>query len=383
MGTILYVGGFRLPDGNAAASRVINNAKILRDLGHKVVLVDVCDQVDKNIWKTEKNSYGFTCYSIQYPEKLGWVKYLTSIDKIKTLMKDTKFDSIIVYNYPSVAFMHLIQYCKKRNIKLIADCTEWYSNSKNIIKNADTYLRMIYLQKNIDGVISISQYLFDFYKKDVKTIYLPPLVDCNDEKWDKIHFPKNENKRIFVYAGVPGKKDRLNLFIEVMSTLKENFLFYVIGITEKQYLRLYPKHKYLVQSLEEKIKFLGRISHKEAVEYLKNSTFSVFVREPNRANTAGFPTKFVEAVSCGIPVMTNLTSDLDNYLHDMENGIAIKDCSADAIKEAFEKVFSLSEQQLLDMKTNCENKKETFHYEFYKNEMKKLFDEENYEGITN
>ncbi len=374
-----------MPDGNAAASRVINNAKILRDLGHQVVLVDVCDQADENILKTQKTVFSFTCYSIQYPKKLGWVKYLTSINKIKKLLKETKFDSIIVYNYPSVALMRLLQYCKKRSIKLIADCTEWYPNSKNIIKNADTYLRMNYLQKKIDGVIAISQYLFDFYKTNVKTIYLPPLVDCNDEKWQNDNIEENK-KMIFTYAGSLGrKKDNLPLFFDALKQQDSTIscLFVIIGITEKQFLELYPGKKELIQSLNGKVEFLGRISHKDALNRLKQSTFSVFIREPNRANTAGFPTKFVEAVSCGVPVMTNLTSDLASYLHDMENGIVIEECSKEKLSKAFEKAFSLSNKQLFDMKTNCENKKETFHYEFYKDEMKKLFGEENHEDFTN
>ena len=39
--TILYVGGFELPDLNAAAQRVLANALILRDLGYRVGLVGV------------------------------------------------------------------------------------------------------------------------------------------------------------------------------------------------------------------------------------------------------------------------------------------------------------------------------------------------------
>lgn len=40
-GTILYVGGFELPDKNAAAHRVLSNAKIFRELGYNVVFCGV------------------------------------------------------------------------------------------------------------------------------------------------------------------------------------------------------------------------------------------------------------------------------------------------------------------------------------------------------
>ena len=37
---IIYIGGFELPDKNAAAHRVLGNAKILRELGYKVILIE-------------------------------------------------------------------------------------------------------------------------------------------------------------------------------------------------------------------------------------------------------------------------------------------------------------------------------------------------------
>jgi len=37
--TMIYVGAFKLPSGNAAAQRVSANTKIFRDIGHRVILV--------------------------------------------------------------------------------------------------------------------------------------------------------------------------------------------------------------------------------------------------------------------------------------------------------------------------------------------------------
>ena len=41
LGTILYVGGFELPDWNAAAHRVVANAMIFRAIGYRVLLLGV------------------------------------------------------------------------------------------------------------------------------------------------------------------------------------------------------------------------------------------------------------------------------------------------------------------------------------------------------
>ncbi len=40
---------------------------------------------------------------------------------------------------------------------------------------------------------------------------------------------------------------------------------------------------------------------------------------------AGFPTKFVESLGAGCPVITNYTSDLDLYLKNGFNGFVVKD----------------------------------------------------------
>ena len=38
---ILYIGGFQLPDKNAAALRVMSNAKAFRELGYTVVFINL------------------------------------------------------------------------------------------------------------------------------------------------------------------------------------------------------------------------------------------------------------------------------------------------------------------------------------------------------
>ena len=46
-GTILYVGGFELPDKNAAAHRVLNNAKIFRELGFHVIFCGIDQNIEQ------------------------------------------------------------------------------------------------------------------------------------------------------------------------------------------------------------------------------------------------------------------------------------------------------------------------------------------------
>ena len=173
-GTVIYIGGFELPDKNAAAHRVLNNAKIFRELGFRVVFISVDKELcyESEILHTKKEVQGFECWFTPYPKThKQWGDYLFSIKnfkKILTLHTDVK--AVICYNYQAIALWRIANYCGKRNIKIFADCTEWPSTKGmpvvfRVIKEIDTFLRMCIIQKRLDGLLVISRYLERYYKK--------------------------------------------------------------------------------------------------------------------------------------------------------------------------------------------------------------------------
>lgn len=376
MDTIIYIGGFRLPDGNAAGPRVINNAKIFCDLGYKVVFIDVADDVGKDILKNFKTVDGFDCYSKKYPLGKEWADYLFSIkDFEKVFEKCDNVKAVVAYNYQSGAFLKLKSFCRKHNIKLYADCTEWYAKCKNLVKNIDIDLRMKSIQKKIDGVIAISRYLYDYYKPYTNTVLIPPLNDCDDEKWNLVQ--QQNNHLVFSYAGSPGKdKDKLNMIIEALDLIgiKKEYEFNIIGITKEQYLSYYPEHEEILERMAEKLNFHGRVSREEVLKNLKKSDFSVFFRPDTIVSKAGFPTKYAEAVTCGVPVIANLTSNICDYLKDGENGFVINGFSVSEIKKTFEKVFALSNEEIEKIKLHCRKNSRVFHYKNFEKEMQKLLE---------
>jgi glycosyltransferase involved in cell wall biosynthesis len=329
-GTIVYVGGFELPDKNAAAHRVLGNAKAFKQLGYDVVFIDVDKSLDYNfpIENTSKVIQNFDCWSIPYPKtRKQWIKYLSDTKNVKnTINKYTNVQMVICYNYQALALFKLKRYCKKNSIKILADCTEWYSARGNgvvfgIIKGLDSFFRMRVLQKNMDGLIVISRYLEDYYKRCKNVICIPPLVDIKEKKWKRVKKLENDCLTL-VYAGSPGKdKDRLDILIKAISSIKDKkVLLNIIGITKQQYLANYPKNKNMLEVLDSKINFFGRQDHIKTLDCVKAADFSIFFRDDNRVTRAGFPTKLVESISCGVPVITNVTSDIEEYLVDGRNG---------------------------------------------------------------
>lgn len=329
-GVILYIGGFELPDKNAAAHRVLSNAKIFRELGKQVVFIGVDKSLPWNsdVLATRMEVQGFDAYSVPYPKgSKSWLKYLTDIkDYVEICEKYGNVEMMILYNFQAIAMKKLMGYCKKKGIKCCADVTEWRSAKGEgivyrILKDSDTWYRMHILHKKLDGLIVISRYLENYYKDCKNVVYIPVVVDCSEKKWEN-NYEKSKDILKLVYAGNPGRKDRLDKLIEALDKVERKYLLDVIGITKEQYLCYYPEHAEILKRHID-IVFHGRLPHLETLDYVKRANYSCFFRDDDRVSKAGFPTKFVEAISCGTPVITNKTSDLDEYIGDYSNAILL------------------------------------------------------------
>jgi glycosyltransferase involved in cell wall biosynthesis len=370
--TILYIGGFILPDGNAAAHRVLSNAKILDKLGYKVVFIGTSNQqLSKNVMSTFEIIEGYSSYKVNYPTNFKqWLFYLTSIKNVKKIINQIgvdNLDTIIAYNYPSIALNRLLTFSRKNNIKLFSDCTEWAVESSNksiraILKNIDTYFRMHVVHPKLNGLLAISKYLFEYYSKKMNNvIYVPPLVDVSDKKWI-VSESSNKDQLNLVYAGSPGNgaKDRIDLVVialsKIKTILKKPFNLAIIGITKEQYINDF-KATNLPQNIEENITFKGRLSHIEAIKEVQKADFSIFFRENNLVTKAGFPTKFVESITCGTPVLTNESSNLVDYLKDEKFGLILSLASEEGLKGELLRVLSLPNEEIFNMKQYCLNSK--------------------------
>lgn len=340
---ILYLGGFELPDRNAAAHRVLGNAKALRALGWDVVFVgiDQSGSETAGVLDTKSDVQGFARYAVPYPRtNRRWVRYLSDAAPYIAVCEAVgSVSAMILYNAPSVVMAKLMRYCRARGIVCIADSTEWYSSkgrgfAYSVLKSADTWFRMRILQKRMDGLIVISRYLERYYAALRHLVVIPPLTDSAEEKWHIAEHVPDASGLKLVYAGSPERKDRIDILIEALSRTKRPYRLDVIGMTKEEYLTVAPQHRRFVERTNE-IRFHGRLSHIKALEFVQKADFSCFFREDDRVSRAGFPTKFAEAVSSGTPVITNATGDLNELLRDSRLGYRVERLSSDAIAGVF------------------------------------------------
>ena len=375
---IFYVGGMKFPDKNAAAQRVVANCKILNNIGYKIVLAGVnkSQQFAKNIGFIKAPYVGeFECFTVPYPNStISWFNHINSINSIiKLLNKYNKKDifAVIAYNYPAVTLMKLLSYTKTNNIKLIADCTEWYGKSNNIIKFLDTSLRMYFAHKRIKNIICVSDYLEKYYlNMGCTAINIPPLIDEKEDKWKNSTQYKPNTIRIFSYIGSPGtnkEKDRLDIIINAFNKLKikgYRFKLNIAGITKRNFLEIYHDYKNIVNKMSNEINFLGRLSHIESIKILKESDFSIFARLENKVTRAGFPTKLGESFACGVPVVTNPTSNISRFLINGKNGYIAKDCSVDSLMDAIKNALTTNDDALVKMHDYCKDNNELEYSKF-------------------
>lgn len=312
---ILYIGGFELPDRNAAAQRVVGIAKGFRALGHEVVFLNSLKKYEETSQR-ETEYFGFKSYEYK---RESTKDYLLSAKTAISMIEKVKPDAVVAYNYPAVALERIRRYCKRNSINCFADATEWYqavgeNAVYRVIKNLDTAYRMKVVQKRLDGVIAISRFLYDYYKDSVKTVLVPPTVDLDDEKWN-IDAPKQTDVVSFVYAGVPiALKEKLDTIVSAIEEVSQErrVVLNVVGVTEQQFADMYGWNG----KVPEAVKFWGRVNHLEVIRLVKASDWAIILRDNNRVVKAGFPTKLVEAISCGTPVIVNEFSNVFSYLDD-------------------------------------------------------------------
>lgn len=384
--TILYVGGFRLPNFNASAVRVMENAWLLKYLGYNVIILGKLQEVDGKIISCEQYD-DFECYDIRQPflehTYTSYTKSIASIDAVVKHIGSEKVKAIIAYNYPAFSLDKLVTYSRKNGIIPVADLTEWYGwegkrIDRNIRRFIDTQYRMRVVAKRVANVICAGSYLEEFFK-GLNTVSWPFCVNTELERWqlsDSIHV---NNPRTFVYSGSPGigmSKDKINLIIEILYDLKiegRNFKYVVLGITKAQYLEYFKTHKKMIEFMGESIDFRGHVPHKEALSTLKSADFSLFIRPDNRVSHAGFPTKVMEAFTSGIPTITNATSDIPHYIKNGINGFIFKSSEAEDIKATLLESLKMSDDELFAMKLQC-REHNPFAIENFKNNIEAFFD---------
>lgn len=380
----LIISYNRFPNGDAGAVRDYVFAKMLSELGHDVCVVAMGENTEfaikdyKGIEYVSLRNKGTDKLS-KFSNYLGYTRNLYKF--IKSYYFNSLPDIIWVVNMPFHSLLSIKKFSIKNHIKLVHDSVEWYSPKQfKMGKLSPSYIlkdinNKYIIDKNFN-VIAISKFLEEhFVSKAIKTVRVPIIFDVQSVPYDKYI---NKNKTTLLYAGSPGSKDYLKEIIDGLSLLDVEDLqkveLRILGISKDQVLKIINYDRNKLSILSKSIVILGRVSREIVLKNLQQADFTVLLRPASeRYAKAGFPTKVVESLSSATPIICNITSDLGDYLKDMENCVIVEGCSAEEFTEAIKKGLKLSDQQKNKMYINARKcAEENFDYRKYVNNIEKV-----------
>lgn len=338
---VFYVGNFG--DMNSAPSiRVKNVSEIFRTLGYTTTFFSTLP--GKNQFHIEQ----FVFFEQEYKRKISKMReVIFRTDFCEMLKKNCvaeKPQIIIFYNCSYYLVKKMEKFCEEKNIKIITDATEWYEIhpfKKSLVSNIIAWSvnkRITKLDTSINNIIAVSPYLFDFYtKKKCTTVLIPPVFSKPMER-NPVILEEIVN---IIYAGAPGKKDKLDLFLKCvidMNLKKHKFNVHLFGI-DKDFL---TKQYHLDVSEKMGIFTYGRTDRTTVLKKLAECDFSILFRENKVYAKAGFSTKFSESLLYGTPVLCNKVGGGENFLTNYKNGIIINDLSKEELNNALEEITAFS-----------------------------------------
>ena len=370
---VVYVGNFFFPNGNASGKRVHGNLKAIQDAGYVPYAIGFHTDNEK-IKKQEVD--GIISYSIQYctgSKRLDNRKpYGFFLDSIRKISAEDDVKVVIMYgSLGTVGFnKRIIRFCNRKKIVVLYDLVDMFNKpSKNnllryIVKKWELAQLQNCVIRRCDGGIGISSYIQKNVFGGMCSIVVPPLAIMKSKPvLKKDNFPI-----VIAYATymsdknrpVAEWKDRVDAIVDLGISLVEsnikNFCFKFIGFTEENLIDMFvneekEKYRERLRSLHENIIFLGPCTNEVAQNEIMNSDFTILLRDSKVSTNAGFPTKVSESLALGVPVLSNLTSDLGSYIIDGKNGFLLKDPSETKQNlEILKRVLLLDFSQINEMK---------------------------------
>ncbi|GHU79452.1 hypothetical protein AGMMS49992_31440 [Clostridia bacterium] len=286
---------------------------------------------------------------------------------------------LLMYNPNTIDLLLALIVRKKFRYRLILDLTEWYRmerpiNVLNIGRKIVNEFKMRLLNNCADKIICCSSYLYNFYirKKPLLIPFIDPLsFDATAPK--DISYATHRT-RIYMFAGNPGYK----FFKEDVKTLIDIFISIgkagykcildLYGFTVQQLVVVYGNN-IINECSRAQIRIHGVVSRQEVTNALQEVDFFIMFRPNTKVSKAGFPTKIMEAVRYGVPIIANdVSGDIAKYLTEKQSFLS-SGVDKNAFKNNIIRSLSMSDSELIDMKNMCKYNS-SFCYQNYINSIK-------------
>lgn len=267
------------------------------------------------------------------------------------LLNTFKFDYVISRNDLSICFMSLIL-AKMKGIPFVYfktfPMTEFfflrYRKTNNILLKVISYNRYkiheifekIVLKHSeiiCPRTIAYKEYLFQNKKIDNRKMYPIPMgFDSNyngyiniDEKNSILNKLKIPKKQIVLYFGTVEKEREINFIIDILlnvNKVNNQIQFVIIGgnISDKPLILEYAKRK----NIQEHLTLINNIQREMLFSYIQVADLTISPIPPIPVYLISSPTKVVESLGLGIPVIVNNEiSDQNDLVLNSGGGLSV------------------------------------------------------------
>lgn len=264
-------------------------------------------------------------------------------------------DTDAVYLYHNVQ-KPLFSYCRKKagkgRFSLLFDCVEWFSPEQFPLgKLSPAYRRQ---HRTVTGtvdstfrVIAISRFLEEYFSgKGIDTLRVPMLCEAVQPSGSR---NCGETLRL-LYAGTAQGKDLVAELLEAALLLpprqRERLRIDIVGPSRENLMKKCGVSAATLDACGTFLTVHGRVPRERVLEMLRQADFSLLLRDASlRYARAGFPSKVVESLSQGTPVLCNLSSDLGEFLREGENAVIAASHSPKDIAAALERALTMPSAQ--------------------------------------
>lgn len=197
------------------------------------------------------------------------------------------------------------------------------------------------IHKSPDYITAISRFLANRALRlgAKKAEVVPNGVDLGEARDVLVNKEGNIRRRIISLARLSWEKDHKNL-IAAMPKILEKYPDAEMVFVGDGPLRGEVHAQIASLGLENKIKLLGKLPHKTALEELAKADVSIC---PSLAEGLGIT--FIEAQILGVPVIGTNVGGIPDVIEDGKTGLLIKPSDAAAISEAILKIFDMPAEE--------------------------------------
>lgn len=378
------------PFGEAASNRIMALAKCIQTAGYKVIIVaNGGERAQDHEPISDTYFYGDIEYRSYAQAGAGKIaRILQRNNLIGIIKKKLRVDerhrlSYVYATYRNYGFWQHLVLRYILHLPALVDVTEWHSSSQFKAGRLNPAywlhnLRIRYLVPAARNIICITTYLENYFRqRGCNTVIIPPQVVAeNYRSHQAVTLPP---VRLF-YAGTAARKDYVDIMLDGLASLGTTEIsqirFTLVGLSRESFIEQFPRSRCYLDKLGESLQVINRVPKAEVDRMLSEAHFLILLRPDRRYSRAGFPSKVPEALAAGVPVLTNLTSDLRLYIKDMINGIVVEDFSAAAFAAAIRRTIKLKDHEYEVMSQHAlQTALQEFAFEVHAGAMEKFLDD--------